>query len=442
MTEVSDEATKIESIGIEHVPKGKRHGSAGRIFTLWFAANLTIADYVIGVIITVFLGMSFAQAIPILIVGNVLGGLLVGLSAAMGPKLGLPQMFSSRSSFGRRGNYPLGGLNWLSTVGWFTVNTILGTLAAQALFPSLNYYLTASVLVLVQVLIGVFGHDFIHLFEKYMSIVLGVLFFVVFVLAFPQLGSLSSSSNPSLFAAPLGIVGSTLAISFSYIMSWSPYASDYSRYLPESTSKTRITIFALIGGGLASFLVEALGALIGALTKSPDYFGSLRAFSGALGAIVLIGLILGAVAANSLNIYTNSLSALVLDVKTKRWKTVVVGGIVGLVLALIGGANFADNFENFLLVLDYWITPWLAIILVDFFLLNRTNTESSEMARNWDIGAIGIYALSIVASVPFMVWPSGYVGPLSSIFGGADFSYFISFVLAAVLIYAYRKVKP
>ena len=192
---------------------------------------------------------------------------------------------------------------------------------------------------------------------------------------------------------------------------------------------------------MASFAVEALGALVGALAPSgSDSFIALRTFSGNVGYIVLVALVFGAIAANSLNIYTNSLSALVLDMKTKRWKTVVAGGVIGLVLSLVGGANFALNFQNFLLILDYWITPWLAIVLVDFYLAKRTTTMSAERPREWDFGALGIYGLSILISVPFMSWPTGYVFPLSSaLFQSADFSYFISFIIAAVLIYAYRK---
>ena len=89
-----DKATTVEKLGIEQIPPDQRRGSAGRSFTIWFAANLTIADYVIGVLVTVAFRMTLLQAIPVLILGNVLGGLAVGLSSAMGPKLGFPQMFS------------------------------------------------------------------------------------------------------------------------------------------------------------------------------------------------------------------------------------------------------------------------------------------------------------------------------------------------------------
>src|SRR5208337_2069787 len=136
---MADEPVKVEKLGIEHVPEDLRHGSPNRTFTLWFAANLTIADYVVGVLTTTVFGLSVAEALPVLALGNILGGLFLGLSAGMGPKLGFPQMFSSRASFGRQGNYALGAFNWVSTVGWFTVNTILGTEAVQAVAPSANF---------------------------------------------------------------------------------------------------------------------------------------------------------------------------------------------------------------------------------------------------------------------------------------------------------------
>ena len=440
-----DRPAEIEQAGIEHIPEEARHGSPGRVFTLWFAANLTVADYVIGVLSVQVFGLTVAQALPVLLVGNIAGGLLLGLSASMGPKLGYPQMLSSRSSFGRKGNYPLGALNWISTVGWFTVNTILGVAALQAVYPGLNFYLAATVLVAVQVVVAVYGHDFIHLFEKVMSIVLGVLFLGVFVLTLPRLGDAFSFVPPggsSGFPA-LGAVGIVFAASFSYIMSWSPYASDYSRYLPSSSSGRRVALYALAGGAGASFAIEVVGALVGSLTNpSLPFFQALYGFSGSFGLFAIAGILLGAVSANALNIYTNALSALVVDIRTRRWVAVVAGGVVGLALSVIGQENFVNNFENFLLALDYWITPWLAIVLVDYFVFHRTTPERSANPLAWDWKALAAYCISVLVSVPFMV-PAlnlGYpFGSLAYIFGGADFSYFVSFGVAALLMLMLRR---
>ncbi|MDV3294085.1 MAG: cytosine permease [Nitrososphaerales archaeon] len=444
---MADSPASVEKFGIEHIPEGARHGAPNRTFTLWFAANLTVADYIIGVLTTAAFGLTVAQAVPVLLLGNLLGGLFLGLSAAMGPKVGFPQMFSSRASFGRRGNYAPGAFNWVSTVGWFTVNTILGAEAVQAVAPSANFGLVASVLVALQVVIAVYGHDFIQLFERVMSVVLGSLFIFVFILTLPHLSAvfgLPAVANEETglgVAASAGTLATVFAISFSYLMSWSPYASDYSRYMAPSTSARRVAAYALAGGAVASFAVELIGALVGSINAVPT-IGGLYSFAGQFGWVAMLTVVLGAMAANALNIYTNALSALVLDVRARRATLVVAGGIVGLSLALLAGASFESFFENFLLALDYWITPWLAIVLVDYYVKRRTTVAAIERASSFDFPAIGIYALSILVSVPFMVPPSALpypVGALASLFGGADFSYFISFVLAAVLTLLVRR---
>lgn len=441
---MSDKPVEIEKIGIEHIPGTERHGSPGRVFTLWFAANLTIADYAIGVLTTVLFGFTLSQAIPVLLLGNVLGGLFLGLAAAMGPSLGFPQMLSSRASFGRRGNYLPGALNWVSTLGWFAVNTILASEAVRVLLPNADFGVVAVALVLAQVVIAVFGHDFIHLFEKVMAVVLGILFLWVFVLTIPRLGTALSYVPPgSSGAAGLGAVGILLAVSFSYLMAWAPYASDYSRYLSSETPRTRVLVYALAGGAISSFAIEALGALIGSLTGSLDYFGALNSFAGSSGSLAMLAVILGAVAANCLNLYTNALSALVLDVKTRRWLMVAVGGFVGLAISEAGYlAGFEPFFENFLLTLDYWITPWLGVILVDYYLTKRMTAESAGDSPLFSFRILAIYLFSILVSIPFMtdfLHLGPPVGSLLRWLGGADISYFVSFAIAASLTFAARK---
>ncbi len=447
---MTDRPVQVERAGIDHISDDQRHGSPGRVFTLWFAANLTIADYVIGVLCVLpspsyGFGLTVSQAIPILLVGNLLGGLFVGLAAAMGPSLGFPQIMSSRASFGRLGNYLPGALNWTSTVGWFTVNTILAVFALQVIFPGANFVAGAAAYVLVQAVIAIYGHDFIHLFEKVMSIVLGLLFLMIFVITVPNLGTaFSYIPSGATGTLSIGAVGTALVACFSYLMSWSPYASDYSRYLPKTSSKSKILMLALAGGAISSFAVEVVGTLVGSiapLTSESSYFGGLNSVAGTFGWLAMVTLILGAFAADALNLYTNSLSALVLGVRTSRWKTVAAGAVVGFVIAVAVGEQFEAFYESFLLLLSYWIMPWLAIVLVDFFVIGRTTVEGSASPKPWDRGALLVYMASILISVPFMVPPIsiGYpVGVLSSWLGGADFSYFVSFFIAFALAWLLR----
>src|SRR6266851_552952 len=157
-----DRVTIPEPYSIEHIPFAERHGHSRQLLWLWLAANLTIADYAIG-----FLPFSLGLA----------------WSAAMGPAAGYPQMFIGRRAFGHIGGYIPAALNWLSTAGWFTVNTILGSFAIQLLLPGLPFWVAAAILVVLQTLLVIYGHNVIQEFERYMVLILGLLFAIATVIA-------------------------------------------------------------------------------------------------------------------------------------------------------------------------------------------------------------------------------------------------------------------
>jgi NCS1 family nucleobase:cation symporter-1 len=102
-----------------------------------------------------------------------------------------------------------------------------------------------------------------------------------------------------------------------------------------------------------------------------------------------------------------------------------------------GAANFGRFYEQFLLLLDYWITPWLGIIAVDFFVLKRVSFSNMSRIPGFSWRAIASYLVGVLISVAFI--PSigyfGFTGPVAPLIGGADFSYFVSFLVSAALYY-------
>jgi nucleobase:cation symporter-1, NCS1 family len=425
----------LEKIGIEHVEEEKRHGRPSNAFTLWFGANLTIADFALGSLFFVF-GLPFSSILIAIVVGNILGGLLLGLMASMGPSFGFPQMMISRAVMGRTGNVPFAVANWVSTVGWFTVNIILGGYALQLAF-GLPFYAAAGVIVVVDVALATYGHDIIHTFEKIMSVVLGVMFGAMTVLAYFKMGTNFSAYEASASFDPY-FWALIVAVAFSYIMSWSPYASDYARYLPRTTSKWKLVAFTTAGGAIASVWAELAGffVVVGANDSHLTSISALAKISGGYSEFTLLAIVLGAVAADALNLYTNSLSALVLYKRAGRVQTVFLAGVVGFVFALAGSSNFEGFYENFLLTLDYWITPWIGVMLGAFFV--KRIASGVETAPPFLKTGLGAYLLGLVISVPFMNLSSyglNYVGPIADLIGGADVSYFVGAV-AALLAYA------
>lgn len=422
-----DRVATIEPYSIEHIPPAERHGRTGHLFWLWFAANLTIADYALG-FLPVALGVPLGTTVVMLLIGNVLGAALLGACAAMGIRGGFPQMFMGRRSFGRVGGYLPAALNWLSTAGWFTVNTILGSFALQVLWKSLPFWVGAAALVAAQTILAVYGHNLIHRFEQVMAAVLGVLFAIATIVALSHWGTVTTygGTEPGHGLPAAAIV---LAAAFSYIMSWSPYASDYSRYLPEGSSQSRALLFTFLGSGIASLWLEVLGALVAIVVvdKALNSIAALDSVMGGFGTWAVVAVILGACAANALNLYSNTLSARALDVKVQRAALSVVGGALGFVLALVGYKNFLDNYANFLLLLDSWIMPWLAIVLLDFFVLRHQQPEGFSGAPGFNPRGLASYVVGLAVSVPFMD-RAYFHGPLA--WNGADFSYFVGFAVA------------
>ncbi|OWP56248.1 MAG: hypothetical protein B2I17_06585 [Thermoplasmatales archaeon B_DKE] len=440
----TDSAFTPEKLDIQPVPDNIKGPDARSLFYIWFASNLTIGDFALG-FLPIFFGFGLVTTIIALIVGNVIGASMLGLMSAVGPKSRVPQMVMGRRSFGNRGGSIMSVLQWLNTTGWLTINTVL---AAFALSLLISGTLLIYSVILVAAIVGIsayFGQKFIHKFEKLMSYLLGIMFIVVTYFALDHLHwtlAYSSNSNLSMFTQ-FGIV---LALSFSYIMSWGPYASDYSRYIAPDTSMSRVFSYSFLGGFAASLWLEIAGMLVAiasgmAATANPA--SALAPIMGRYFDIGLVGIVLGGIAANSINLYSNSLSIRAAGLKLKRITVVIIMSVVAVIFSLISVVNgFNYSYETFLYLLDYWITPWIGIILADFFIVNRGKRYGQTSNAKYNLTGIVSYCASIIISIPFMA-PSGFpYGPVAQALGGVDLSYYVSFVLAMVLYVVMNRISP
>lgn len=428
----------LETIGIQKIPSESRQGKPASLFSLWFAANLTIADFALG-FIPVFLGMTFTSSIISIIIGNTLGATIVGLSASMGPRTGYPQMMGTSNSMGRFVMRIFGILNLSNTLGWFIINNILSVIALY-LILGVSYLILIPLFVLAVYLIAYVGHNFIHKVERILSYILGILFVVILArtLTSHQISGISLSSL-QFGTAFFGMI----AFSYSYLMSWGPYASDYSRYLPSSVRLKDIFRNTFLGSFISTTFVEIVALIISFTSLSSSPIDSLKSISGNLYPISLGAIALGGVAANVLNLYSASLSGLVGGIKMNRTKFVGIVAIAGIILSALFYRGFYEFFESFLLVLDYWISPWIAILVVDFLIFRR---QSLKFDLKFKGSGVVSYILGLLISVPFMNISLGSINhtfPLSLKLGGIDISYFIGFVSSAViyLIIELRKSK-
>src|SRR5204863_7993258 len=236
-------------------------------------------------------------------------------------------------SFGLRGAYLPALLNWVSASGWYAVNSIIGSLAIARL-TTLPFWVSLLVLTIAQMLLGIYGYNLIHRFEAISAVLLAIIFLLMSVIGLPQAHFGLPSTLP--LAEHLGLFVLTTTAVASYVFSWSPYASDYARYLPPDTSKGRV--FGAVFGGsfIGCFWLQFLGVAVATIGLNLSPIDLVVKVMGPVWIVALIAVVLGAIAANALNIYTGALSLLTLDVPIKRWILVMATVILGGALALYG----------------------------------------------------------------------------------------------------------
>ena len=430
-------AFQVERRGIEPVPATDRHGSPGQLFSLWWSANLGFPAWAIGVL-ALALGLGLRAAVLALVLGNVVVAVLLAAASALGPETGVPQLPLTRRSFGYFGTYLPALLNWLSTLGWYAVNTVLG---ADALARLLGWSFLPGLLVLtvVQVVVAVFGYDAIHTVERWAAWILAALFAGMSVVALVRPGV-----GVAWTTQPFGSVGMfilTVAISASYLFSWAPYAADYARYLPVNAGRGRVFRATFLGALLSTLWVELLGAAMATLATAATPIALLVRVLGRFSAPALVAVVLGTITADVLNIYTGALSALTMDVPLSRAAAAVVVGLVGAVASWYGYVGFAGKYEDFLLLISYWIGPWLAVVLVDLY-TRRGDFASADLARRRPgirLAGFVAFLAGVLASIPFMS-QTLYEGPVARALGGGDVAYWVGMVVAALVFMGLRAV--
>lgn len=431
-----DQVWQVEPYGIESIQPAERHGKPSSQFTLWLGSNLTIADFALGFSV-VSLGLPWFYGVLAIVIGNIIGAAILAGCAVMGPSYGLPQLMIGRFTFGRIGGLIPAVLNYISTIGWFTVNNILGSFGLRVLMPGLPFWGAALILVVVQGLLAVYGHNLIHTYERVMSVVLGVLFLITTILAFRHTSTLAAYHPANPHPWPMTIL--MIAFVFSYIGSWGAYASDYSRYLPANVSKSRVFWSTFWGAFIASAWLELVGAAVAVLagSSSTNPIAALHHVLGGFGGVAVVAVILGGTAADALNLYSNSLSAAATGIKIPRVTLAIISTAIGLILSLLGQGQFEHNYSDFLLLVGYWMTPWMGVLFADFYLKKRFRQAPFDLRNRRAFGAAGFvsFIVGIIVSIPFMNATFNIQGFVSKAMGGADLAFYVGF-LVAMMVYA------
>jgi nucleobase:cation symporter-1, NCS1 family len=430
----------VENRHIDHIPAGARHGKPWHQFAFWWGGNVNVFNVVLGAV-TVSIGLTFWWALIAIAAGTLIGALLIALHATQGPRLGVPQSIQSRGQFGFYGAAFMFPAVLLLNVGFIAAELVIQAQAMTGVTAALSIPAWILILAVPSVVIGIFGYRWIHRVMQATAIVVGISLIIMLIQGLRH-GALPAHQT-TLTRPTLGLFLAGVALLVIDMLSFGPFVSDYTRYLPANTSGRRLFWAIYAGSVLATFFSCAIGAYLAALLPA---LGPVAAIGTVSGKWALIIMALSLMNANTFNAYTGAFQVLAFASMWRRFRSESAAVRVipylcvmasGVVTAYLGYQSFVTNLTNFLDVLLVIFIPWSAVNLADYFVIRRGAYDvASFFTADGAYGRFAwrgllAYAIGLAAEWPFVSQPD-YAGPLVKTLGGADISWLAGWFTAAL----------
>jgi NCS1 family nucleobase:cation symporter-1 len=442
----------IEARSIDWIPDDERHGKLWHQTPLWFLGNFQYFSIPIG-----FVGPSFGLSLWWSIVGGTLGILIgtvfMAFHASQGPTLGLPQMIQSRAQFGYRGVVVALFATLFTYMAFNVADQVLMSQGLNGTF-GWNENLVAVVTAVGAALLAIYGHDWVHRVFRSLLIVLFPLMAIITIGVVT--GHAGNVANPNSYGFNWTGFMAQLSAAAAYNITYAPYVSDYSRYLPRATPRGKIIASVFVGASTPAIWLIALGAwfairlgavdgLVGLQTAGNNVLGHLGSVTAFFSAAALA-------ATMGMNAYGGMLTTLTgVDAFRKitpgrgaRIITIIALAVLWFVVAESISTNAVGAVFTSLTLMLYLLVPWTATNLIDFFFIRRGHYAITDLFRPngiygvWSSRGLIAYAVGFASQIPFMVlinlftFKSYYTGPLAKHLNSVDISWIVGLIVTSI----------
>lgn len=449
---MAKESTIVEGLTIQPVPESERTGNVRHLFSFWFTVQIIPLAVVTGFLGPTVFGLNISSTIIAIIIGSCGGAVFMALHSAQGSKLGVPQMIQARAQFGMYGSVPITVIVILIYVGWIVALMLLAQQMLSAIFTGIGH--TTGLLISTAITFGivVVGYQLILRFNRLMVWLAGAALIATLYYTLVELGNGNPNATTGSFTWA-GFLGMASVVGV-WQLSYAPYVSDYSRYLPSSTSTRAAfwytyvgTVVGVIGAmSVGGFLVAGIGAE----GTIPDLANIMPR-----GVFVFVMLVffIGAIDAGVINMYGSALCALT-TIQTFKLKwapkpaarhiTAAVLAVAVFTAATSVSDEFMANYTNFILVLAYLLVPWSIINLVDFYMVHKGDYDPHSFSDPksgygfFNGPALVSYLIGCVVQIPFMS-TTLYVGPIAAKTGAVDTSWIVGSIVTFFVYLAIVK---
>lgn len=441
-------AYNLEARGIQRVEPDERQDlhllGYSQVSIMWFSVNLAANNITLGMLGPAVFALGFVDSCLLSVFGAFIGCLVVAYIATFGPKSGNRTMIFSRYIMGWWPSKIVVILNIIVLLGYGMIDCVVaGQILSAVSGNSMSIVVGIIIVAIISWVITTFGYQIFHYYERWAWLPQLIVLCILAGVAGPQFNTSLEShgdENPGTITGNrISFFGLCLAAAITY----GGGAADYFVYYPEHAASWRIfgmtmlglmcsfTFAFVLGIGLAcGTLINAeweaayavsQGALIVAAFKPLGAFGSF------CGVVVALGLVANLIVPT----YSSGIDAQILGrwagaIPRVIWNT--VGVVIYTICALAGRAHLAEIFTNFLALMGYWVSVWIAITLEEHLIFRRQTGFKWEIWNSkkklpLGIAAFTAFVVGWIGAIMCMaqVW---YIGPIAKQVGtyGADVS--------------------
>jgi NCS1 nucleoside transporter family len=441
----------LESRGIQRVLPSDRHSMETLGFTqialVWTSINFTAVVITLGFLGPIVYELPFLDSCLLAVFGAITGILPVAYIATFGPRSGNRTMILTRYVTGWYPSKVIVVLTLIILMGYLILNAVVGgqILSAVSTNGSLSVIVGIVIVCVITWVVTSFGYNIFHTYQRYAWLPQVIVICILCGTTGPHFdltGNPSAGQPANVVAGNrLSFFGLCLAAQITYAES----AADLFVYYPADASRIKVFFSTFAGLTLSSTFALVVGIGLGSGTATnPAWADAYEVSAGALlveafrplgtfGSFCSVIVALGMISNMVFPTYASGLDFQALGrywEKVPRivWNTVAI--VIPMICAIAGREHLAEIFTNFLSLMGYWVSIWIAIVLEEHLIFRKW------MGRGWDweiwndrtrlplgVAAFVAFLVGWVGAILCMaqVW---YVGPLAALISpyGGDVS--------------------
>jgi nucleobase:cation symporter-1, NCS1 family len=453
-------------------PLSRRTWSTYNIAALWIGMAVVITTYTLASGL-MQQGMTWAQALTTILLGNSIVLIPMVLNAHAGTKYGVSFPVLARASFGVKGANIPAMLRAIVACGWFGIQTWIGGLALDALMTAawpawsgFGYGKAMAFLAfwLIQVVIILKGTEGIKVLESWSAPLLLLGGAALLIWAINRGGGLgnilSQSTKLQKGSTPFwDLFPAALTANVGYWATLSLNIPDFTRYAKSQRSQatgqalglpTTMTAFAFIGVAVTAATIVVFGEAIWdpiqliARIGSPAViiFGALVVLAAQLTTNMAANVVSPAndfsnLSPRKISYVTGGLITAVIGIVMMPWK--LYSDAAAYIFTWLIGYSSLMGALGGILIADYWVVRKQKLNLRALFEVNGEYTYTN--GTNWR--AVAALVLSILPVVPGFIraalTPGGQVADPNFLDTLYTYAWFVTFILSFVLYLAFMK---